>query len=134
MRFYAFIITEKRKEHNMATMRSIFKCGTWLLRILVLVIVTVLLLSGAKRKLAKTVTSADYPAAKQQYEQLAEEKGEFRALKAMFSGKDAPMEGGENLFPDRPRKTHNGLASERYREPEPHRAVLIQPVMRRDRA
>ena len=79
----------------MATTRSVLKFGTWVLRILILIIVTVLLLSAAKRKLEKTVTSADYPAAKRQYEQLAEDKGEIRALKAMFSGKDAPMEGGE---------------------------------------
>lgn len=56
------------------------------IRVLILVIISLLLLSSARRKLEKLITAEQFPTAAQQYTQLKEEKGSLRALYTMFRG------------------------------------------------
>ena len=79
----------------MATTHRKFSSGSLLLGLVIFLVVTLILASSAKRKLAKTVQSEEYPSAKEMYTQLSEDKGDLFALKAMFSGKDMPTDSGE---------------------------------------
>ncbi len=57
------------------------------IRVLILVIITLLLVNAARRRLERVVTDEQFPAAAEQYAQLKEEKGSIRALSTMLSGK-----------------------------------------------
>lgn len=56
------------------------------IRVLILVIISLLLLSFARRKLERLVTEEQFPTAAEQYTKLKEEKGSIRALYTMFRG------------------------------------------------
>ena len=56
------------------------------IRVLIIVIVTLILLGAARRRLEKAVQDDAVPTAKAQYEQLEAEKGSWRALYAIFKG------------------------------------------------
>lgn len=79
----------------MATTHRKFSSGSLLLGLVIFLVVTLILAASAKRKLAKTVQSEEYPSAKEMYTQLSEDKGDLFALRAMFSGKDMPTDSGE---------------------------------------
>lgn len=65
------------------------------IRIAIFVIVTMMLVSSARRKITEAAMNDEYPAAKQQFSQMVEEKGSLNALHAFFSGKDLPADSGE---------------------------------------
>lgn len=56
------------------------------IRVLIIVIISMLLLNSARRKLENLVTEEQFPTAAAQYQKLKGEKGSIRALYAMFRG------------------------------------------------
>lgn len=124
----------------MATTHRKFSSGSLLLGLVIFLVVTLILASSAKRKLAKTVQSEEYPFAKEMYTQLSEDKGDLFALKAMFSGKDMPTDSGEKqignkkILPNVPEtasvKLESPVGAPDSEQPETELIEVYEPLFR----
>ena len=124
----------------MATTHRKFSSGSLLLGLVIFLVVTLILASSAKRKLAKTVQSEEYPSAKEMYTQLSEDKGDLFALKAMFSGKDMPTDSGEKqignkkILPSVPEvasvKLESPVGAPDSEQPETELIEVYEPLFR----
>ena len=124
----------------MATTHRKFSSGYLLLGLVIFLVVTLILASSAKRKLAKTVQSEEYPSAKEMYTQLSEDKGDLFALKAMFSGKDMPTDSGEKqignkkILPSVPEtasvKLESPVGAPDSEQPETELIEVYEPLFR----
>lgn len=124
----------------MATTHRKFSSGSLLLGLVIFLVVTLILASSAKRKLAKTVQSEEYPSAKEMYTQLSEDKGDLFALKAMFSGKDMPTDSGEKqignkkILPNVPEtasvKLESPVGAPDSEQPETELIEVYEPLFR----
>lgn len=83
-------MTQKRRKRRTTATGAVF-----LLRIVILILITWIMLGIGKRRLTEAVTSDQYPSAQQQYAQTAEEKGSFRAVQAILDGEEADAEAGK---------------------------------------
>lgn len=124
----------------MATTHRKFSSGSLLLGLVIFLVVTLILASSAKRKLAKTVQSEEYPSAKEMYAQLSEDKGDLYALKTMFSGKDMPADSGEKqignkkILPNVPEtasvKLESPVGAPDSEQPETELIEVYEPLFR----
>ena len=124
----------------MATTHRKFSSGSLLLGLVIFLVVTLILASSAKRKLAKTVQSEEYPSAKEMYAQLSEDKGDLYALKTMFSGKDMPADSGEKqignkkILPSVPEtasvKLESPVGAPDSEQPETELIEVYEPLFR----
>lgn len=124
----------------MSKIRRRYGYGTLLLRLIILLAVSVMMVSFAKKKLTKTVLSEQYPAAAQQYTQIVEEKGKLLALNSFFSGKNMPSEtggkqiGNKTILPNAPEKMSLHLASPvtetESEQPETEMIDIYEPMFR----
>ena len=92
----------------MAKARSRHGLLTFIVRLIVLAIVTAVLVNIGKRQLDKVASSDEFPTTKQQYEQAVSEQGQTAALKAVL---DPDAAGSSAVSP--------------VNHPEPEKATLV---------
>lgn len=124
----------------MATTRRKYRNVSIIIRIVILIIVTLMLISSAKRKLIESATNAEYPAAQQQFSQIAAEKGSLGALYKFFTGREIPLDNGEKqignkkILPNMPETASVNLKSPigapDSEQPETEMIEFYEPLFR----